>query len=290
MAAPGHHTVESVVELGSSLLSSPPHPPLSAVVTARLLSLCVGLRQVGRHLEGAHAPTLRALLHMLAKLCRRPELELAVRLRLLEVVELGTLGWRPQPLLESYYRERLAMLGAPSDLCTLLEGGGEVAREGGGEVALMARGEEGVEGRSEETLVARGATLTIRSTEPAALAAAARVLREVFAMPQVGGAIVTTSTISTHADGPGGEEQGGDPGSGLLAPRGRPAAELGRTGPHPALGHRQGQGGRPGGPGTPGEPWAPGEPGGPGRHRQGQGEQQLPPPSPRLARMPLWRT
>lgn len=185
MAAPGHHTVESVVELGSSLLSSPPHPPLSAVVTARLLSLCVGLRQVGRHLEGAHAPTLRALLHMLAELCRRPELELAVRLRLLEVVELGTLGWRSQPLLESYYRERLAMLGAPSDLCTLLEGGGEVAREGGGEVAVMARGEEGVEGRSEETLVARGATLTIRSTEPAALAAAARVLREVFARPQM---------------------------------------------------------------------------------------------------------
>ena len=188
MSGPSHHTVESVVQLGSSLLSLPPRPPLSTVTTARLLSLCVGLRQVGCLLEAAAAPTLRALLQLLAELCQSPELELVVRLRLLEVVELGSLGWRSLPLVESNYRQRFAMLGAGTDLCTVVEGGGEEAMEAKGEVALVARGEE--------TLVVRGATVTLRSAEPAALAAAASALGEFFARPQVGTVLTAMFTMS----------------------------------------------------------------------------------------------
>ena len=108
--SPQHHTVDSVVYLLDWLQ---PYLccPMTSTTTAQLASLCVGLKQVGRHLESQHSTKLDTLQTVLAGLCQDSRLDIVLRLRLLEVIELRTLKWEVTPVMEKYYKERFQQLG-----------------------------------------------------------------------------------------------------------------------------------------------------------------------------------
>ena len=105
-----HHTVDSVVYLLDSLqgyLSC----SMTCTTTAQLASLCVGLKQVGRHLESQHSTKLDTLQRVFTELCQDSRLDIVLRLRLLEVIELRTLDWEVTPVVEKYYKERFQQVG-----------------------------------------------------------------------------------------------------------------------------------------------------------------------------------
>jgi len=170
MASLSRHTPASVLSLATALVTRPPSLPLAPATAAHLFALCQGLREVGARLEEHHAPTLDSLQALLTALCQDRALDIALRLVLLEVVELRSLGWRSNPSMEAYYRERFTKLGGERS-------------EGGRPQAPVAEVRE-------ERMVVRGAALAISSSSPAALAAATKVLKEFFArrepvLPQV---------------------------------------------------------------------------------------------------------
>ena len=107
--SPQHDTVDSVVYLLDWLQ---PYLccPMTSTTTAQLASLCVGLKQVGRHLESQHSTKLDTLQTVLSRLCQDSRLDIVLRLRLLEVIELRTLKWEVTPVMEKYYKERFQQL------------------------------------------------------------------------------------------------------------------------------------------------------------------------------------
>ena len=166
MASPSPHTPASVLSLATAMVTRPPSTPLAPAAAAHLLALCQGLREVGPCLEEGHAPTLDSLQALLTALCQDRALDMVLRLALLEVVELRSLGWKSNPAMETYYRERFTKVGGES------------------------RPRAPVAEVREERMVVRGAALAISSSSPAALAAATKVLEEFFArrepaLPQV---------------------------------------------------------------------------------------------------------
>merc|ERR1719234_1840567 len=106
---PQHHTPDSVLHLLSSvlpLLSGPQELQLQPVALAQLGSLSVGLRQVGHLLEKNHGEALDCLHLHLIKFCQDSSVDVLLRLQLLEIIELQTLGWQSDPLINAYYNQR----------------------------------------------------------------------------------------------------------------------------------------------------------------------------------------
>merc|ERR1719318_2175331 len=106
---PQHHTPDSVLQLLSSvlpLLSGPRDLQLQPVALAQLSSLSVGLRQVGHLLEKNHGDALDCLHLQLINVCQDPSVDVLLRLQLLEIIELRTLGWQSVPLIDAYYQKR----------------------------------------------------------------------------------------------------------------------------------------------------------------------------------------
>merc|ERR1719204_1850375 len=106
---PQHHTPDSVLQLLSSvlpLLSGPRDLQLQPVALAQLSSLSVGLRQVGHLLEKNHGDSLDCLHLQLINVCQDPSVDVVLRLQLLEIIELRTLGWQSVPLIDAYYKKR----------------------------------------------------------------------------------------------------------------------------------------------------------------------------------------
>merc|ERR1719320_773574 len=111
---PQHHTPDSVLQLLSSvlpLLSGPRDLQLQPVAVAQLSSLSVGLRQVGHLLEKNHGDALDWLHLQLINVCQDSSVDVLLRLQLLEIIELRTLGWQSIPLIDAYYQKRFGDYG-----------------------------------------------------------------------------------------------------------------------------------------------------------------------------------
>merc|ERR1719204_2746652 len=109
-----HHTPDSVLQLLSSVLpslSGPRDLQLQPVALAQLSSLSVGLRQVGHLLEKNHGEALDCLHLQLINVCQDPSVDVVLRLQLLEIIELRTLGWQSIPLIDAYYQKRFGDYG-----------------------------------------------------------------------------------------------------------------------------------------------------------------------------------
>merc|ERR550534_2384252 len=91
----------------SSLIPALSRPPFSQSTLDELGSLCTGLVKVGGHLERSNPHALNRLQVLLTNLCQDSSLDIVLRLQLLEVIELRSLGWKPDPTVENYYKERI---------------------------------------------------------------------------------------------------------------------------------------------------------------------------------------
>ena len=87
------------------LLASGPYAPSTL---AKLSSLCTGLKGVGALLDMNHKNKMDTLQTLLSRVCQDNQLELYIRLQVLEVIELRTLGWKSNKMVDDYYQERYA--------------------------------------------------------------------------------------------------------------------------------------------------------------------------------------
>jgi len=85
------------------LLSSGPY---SASTLSMLTTLCTGLKAAGPLLDMNHKDKLDSLQTLLTKICQDSQLDLVLRLQVLEVIELRTLGWKSNEGVDNYYKER----------------------------------------------------------------------------------------------------------------------------------------------------------------------------------------
>eukprot|EP00092_Neocalanus_flemingeri_P030666 GFUD01033298.1.p1 GENE.GFUD01033298.1~~GFUD01033298.1.p1 ORF type:complete len:283 (-),score=122.03 GFUD01033298.1:181-1029(-) len=85
------------------LLSSGPY---SSSTLSLLAALCTELKLVGPELERSDKDKLDTLQTLLSKICQDRDLDLVLRLQVLEVIELRTLGWKSNEGVDNYYKER----------------------------------------------------------------------------------------------------------------------------------------------------------------------------------------
>eukprot|EP00092_Neocalanus_flemingeri_P020867 GFUD01022605.1.p1 GENE.GFUD01022605.1~~GFUD01022605.1.p1 ORF type:complete len:287 (-),score=121.78 GFUD01022605.1:95-955(-) len=85
------------------LLSSSPY---SSSTLSLLAALCTELKLVGPELERSDKDKLDTLQTLLTKICQDRDLDLVLRLQVLEVIELRTLGWKSNEGVDNYYKER----------------------------------------------------------------------------------------------------------------------------------------------------------------------------------------
>merc|ERR1719403_792370 len=164
---PQHHTPDSVLQLLSSvlpLLSGPRDLQLQPVGLAQLSSLSVGLRQVGHLLEKNHGDSLDCLHLQLINVCQDLSVVVLLRLQLLEIIELRTLGWQSVPLIDAYYKKRFgdydrnhkAKDSFAKDVDLILGNSVGNLLEGRGSVGNLATGAMCEEGGAVEFGVPRG--------------------------------------------------------------------------------------------------------------------------------------
>ena len=70
--------------------------------------LCRGLKKVGHRLEADHSEKLEELQMYLIEICKDSAVDITVRLDILEIIELRSLGWSSNPHLEYFYQEKKA--------------------------------------------------------------------------------------------------------------------------------------------------------------------------------------
>merc|ERR1719481_821376 len=77
---------------------------------SQLALLCQQVKSVGAQLEQVCKGPLDSLQTILTKLCQDKRVDIFLRLQLLKLIELRSLGWRSNQTVESYYKERFSML------------------------------------------------------------------------------------------------------------------------------------------------------------------------------------
>ena len=106
--------LSTTLALAERLMTRLMEPPLSNIAEQEVGTLCLALVSFGRRLESHHASTLDKLQEEFSLLCQNPNVNLSLRLQMLEVVELRTLGWQTNPTLENYYSKRRATTSSSS--------------------------------------------------------------------------------------------------------------------------------------------------------------------------------
>ena len=74
----------------------------------QLSQLLSGLKKVGHLLEADHSEKLDQLQMYLIEICQDSTVEITLRLNILEIIELRSLGWSSNPHLEHFYQEKKA--------------------------------------------------------------------------------------------------------------------------------------------------------------------------------------
>ena len=70
--------------------------------------LCGGLKKVGYLLEANYKDKLDQLQYVLTEFCKDGNVDMVLRLRVLEIIELRTMGWRMSNTAEEYYTTKIA--------------------------------------------------------------------------------------------------------------------------------------------------------------------------------------
>jgi len=70
--------------------------------------LCEGLKQVGSVLEANYKFKMDELMNIWTEMCKDNTVDIVVRLRALEVIEIRTFMWKPTQKLRDFYKERIA--------------------------------------------------------------------------------------------------------------------------------------------------------------------------------------
>ena len=83
-------------------LTSPHFPPSTLAIVSEQ---CTLIKQYGRQLEETEKVLLDQMQEELARLCQDSSLDLELRLQLLELIELRSLGWESNESMESFYRD-----------------------------------------------------------------------------------------------------------------------------------------------------------------------------------------
>jgi len=82
--------------------------PYSENVFEMLPQLCGGLKKVGYLLEANYKDKLDQLQHLLTEFCKDGNVDMVLRLRVLEIIELRTMGWKMSGTAEEYYTTKIA--------------------------------------------------------------------------------------------------------------------------------------------------------------------------------------
>jgi len=82
--------------------------PYSESTLVDLLTFCKEVKAVGPELDQRHKEKMDIMQTCLGNICKDTQLNLELRLQVLEVIELRTLGWVRNETVDEYYQERYA--------------------------------------------------------------------------------------------------------------------------------------------------------------------------------------
>jgi len=82
--------------------------PYSESTLANLVTFCKEVKVVGPELDKGHKEKMDIMQTCLGKICSDSQLNLELRLQVLEIIELRTLGWVRNETVDEYYQERYA--------------------------------------------------------------------------------------------------------------------------------------------------------------------------------------
>ena len=82
--------------------------PYSSSTLSKLANICVDIKAVGPLLDSYDKDKMDTLHTLLTKICQDSQLDVLLRLQVLEVIELRTLGWVRSEAVDNYYQERFA--------------------------------------------------------------------------------------------------------------------------------------------------------------------------------------
>lgn len=136
---------------------------------------------MGRHLETKHADRLDSLQLIMTKLCQNSKVDITIRLRLLEIIELKSFGWEVSPQVENYYKERFEQLASKqiedSEKCNNTEYSINVNH---GASKFVKRSILDKVPVVKECLEVNGVRMYLHSSNPASTAKAKKVLEDFF--------------------------------------------------------------------------------------------------------------
>jgi len=101
-------SVPSVISSLDHLLPLLACGPYSASTMAKLATLCRDIKAVGPLLDNYNMDLMDITHTILTKICQDSQLDVFLRLQVLEVIELRTLGWVSSEAVDNYYQERFA--------------------------------------------------------------------------------------------------------------------------------------------------------------------------------------
>jgi len=84
--------------------------PYSDATLLQLINLCSDMKVFGEALDMNYKEKLDVMQSVMTKICQDRQLDLTIRLQVLEIVELRTLDWKSNYIVEEYYKDRLAKL------------------------------------------------------------------------------------------------------------------------------------------------------------------------------------
>jgi len=105
---PSNISVPSVISRLDQLVPLLACGPYSSSTLSNLASLCVDMKAVGPLLDNYNKGKMDTMHTLLTKICQDSQLDVLLRLQVLEVIELRTLGWERSEAVDNYYQERFA--------------------------------------------------------------------------------------------------------------------------------------------------------------------------------------
>ena len=82
--------------------------PYYTSTLANLATFCMEVKVVGKELDKRHKEMMDTMQDLLTKVCQDTQLNLELRLQVLEVIELRTLSWVRNETVDDYYQQRCA--------------------------------------------------------------------------------------------------------------------------------------------------------------------------------------
>jgi len=101
-------SVPSVISSLDHLLPLLACGPYSSSTLAMLANICKDIKAVGPLLDSYDKDKMDTMHTLFTKICQDSQLDVLLRLQVLEVIELRTLGWVRSEAVDNYYQERFA--------------------------------------------------------------------------------------------------------------------------------------------------------------------------------------